>query len=298
MESWGTTSERLERRVGGDVAVLIESGLLAPGPNLPGVKAYAGDTELRPILESDPVARTVTCFHPDDGFVTVSDENIRTWRLDCAKFVGMIGRQLGQPASFRPTSLVEGLLWDLGTPRLDRTNAPVLFARRLGNEESRARIRAELDLRRGTKPSIMLTTAQRVSADLVLPAVSKVVPIIEVLDRISDSFRLDTFRLAALVGSASPVSSGPEVAVVCDVEGHWITIRGRSHNFRGKQAKVIRRLYEVWERGEGFAREQEVLEGADSTCKNLKELFRGKSAWRQVIEVAGGNCRLLVGDAL
>ena len=294
-ERMSATAEVVEDRAGAEAQALIADRLLVPGPNLTSVKAGSEDDEYRPILETDAVNRTVTCFHPDVGFVTLSDECLRTWRLDPGRLAAVIGRHLGLPASFRPEPLVDGLLWNLGTPRLDRTNAPVLFARRLGNEESRLRIRAELELRRGTKPSIMLTTAQWVSADLVLPAVSKVVPIVDVLDRTSEIVRLDSMRLAAIAGLGRPIAVRTELPVECEESGRWIRVNGTTCHFGGKQAEVIRRLYDAWANDEGWLREQEVLEGVESKSNKFKELFKGNADWTQVVEVQRGNCRLRVG---
>lgn len=282
---------------GDDSAALTTLGLLVPGRNLDGVAAWPGDHALRPILDVDEVARTVTCFHPDVGFVAVPDDDIRTWRLDPARLATVVGRHLGLPPSFRPAPLVGDLLWDLGAPRLDRTNAPMLFARRLGNEESRLRIRAELDLRRGAKPSILLTTARRVSADLVLPAVSKVVPIVDVLDRADGPVRLDTSRLAAIAGLGRPIATRSELPVECEESGRWIRINGTTCHFGGKQAEVIRRLYDAWANDEGWLREQEVLEVVESRSNKFKELFKGNADWTLVVEVQRGNCRLRVGKS-
>ena len=246
-ERMSATAELVEDKAGDEAQILIADHLLVPGPNLTSVKAGPGDDEYRPILETDEVNRTVTCFHPDVGFVTLSDECLRTWRLDPGRLAAIVGRHLGLPASFRPEPLVDGLLWNMGMPRLNRTNAPVLFARRLGNEESRLRIRAELELRRGTKPSILLTTAQWVSGDLVLPAVSKVVPIVDVLDRASDIVRLDTLRLAAIAGLCRSIAVRPELPVECEENGRWIRVNGMTYQFGGIQGKVIRLLYDAWD---------------------------------------------------
>ncbi|MEI8396806.1 MAG: hypothetical protein WCF85_18890 [Rhodospirillaceae bacterium] len=295
-EYMGAVAEVIADKAGDETPALTAAGLLVPGPNLDSVKAWPGDDEYRPILETDEVNRTVTCFHPDVGFVTVSDECLRTWRLDPDKLVELIGCQLGLPASFRPTALASGLLWSLGTPRLGRNNVPVLFARTLGNEATRLRIRSELELLAGNKLSVLLTPAHRVQADLTLPMVSKVVPIAEVLDRTSDIARLDTERLAAIAGLSRLITARPELPVECEENGHWIRISGNSYNFRDKQAKVIRLLYEAWVSGQDWSREQEVLEMADSISTQIRRLFKGRADWQRIIEVQGGYCRLRVNE--
>ncbi len=296
-ERMSATAEVVEDRAGAEAPALIAHGLLVPGPNLTAVKAWPGDDEYREILETDAINGTVTCFHPDSGFVTLSDECLRTWRLDPGRLAVFLGRQLGLPASFKPVPVVDGLLWDLGTPRLDRTNTPVLFARRLGNEASRLRIRSELKLRRGSKQSALLTTAQRVDEDLVLPAVATVVPVVDTLVRGSDVARLDTSRLAAMIGVSSPVVSGPQAPVECEDNGRWIRIHGKTYQFGDTQGRVVRVLYDAWEAGGDWLREQDVLEQVDSGSTQIRRLFSRRADWHEVIEAHRGNCRLRVDPA-
>ena len=284
--------------IGDELAVANALGLLVPGNNRAGVTAGPGDAELRPILAFDGSAGAVTCFHPDAGFVTVSTETLRTWRLDTVKLAAFIGRLLGQPASFRPATLVDGLLWELGTPRLGRAGIPVLFARRLTDEAARYRIRHELELRLGEKLSLLLTSDRRVAIDLVLPAVSAVVPVVESLDRTADAARLDFPRLATLAGQRQAAApSRPDLPVDCEADGHWLKIHGKTYTFRGTQARIIRRLYEAWATGQEWVRVQDVLEVVESRSTKIAEAFKGKKEWKDVIEVAGGNCRLRVPQA-
>jgi hypothetical protein len=280
--------------IGDEVRVAVTCGLLLPAANQGGV-VLPGDEEVRPILAFDGTAGTLTCFHPEAGFLTVAAEALRSWHLETAELAAVIGRLLGLPASFRPMALVEGLLWDLGAPRLDRAGVPILFARRLADETARCRIRRELELRLGRKPSLLLTSGRHVAPDLVLPAVFAVVPVEEVLERAGPAARLDLPRLAALAGLRQGAAVAyPDLAVACEAEGHWLRMNGKTYTFRGTQARIVRRLYESWAAGEEWMRVQEVLEGAESHVRKLAEAFRGKKECTEVIEVREGNCRLRV----
>lgn len=289
------TAEIVAEEIGGEQAAAVAQGLLVPGGNRDGVAAGPGDGALRPILAFDGASGTVTCFHPDAGFVAVPAEALRTWRLDTARLAEFVGRMLGLPASFRPTPLVDGLLWDLGMPRLGRAGMPVLFARRLGDETARGRIHYELDLHLGKKPSLLLTSGRRVAADLVLPAVSAVVPVAETLNRTTAVACIDLPRLAALVGQRQAAApSRPDLPVDCEADGHWLKINGTTYTFRGIQAQIIRRLYEAWAVGQEWVRVQDVLEDVQSGADKIAEAFKGKKGWKDVIEVRDGNCRLRV----
>lgn len=285
--------------IGDELAAAIALGLLVPGSNRAGVTAGPGDAELRPILAFDGAAGALTCFHPDVGFVTVSTETLRTWRVGTAKLAEFVGRLLGLPASFRPATLVDGLLWDLGTPRLGRAGMPVLLARRLADEAARCRIRHELELHLGKKPSLLLTSGRRAAADLVLPAVSAVVPVVVAMDRTGGAVHLDLPRLAALAGQRQAAApSRPDLPVECEPDGHWLKINGKTYTFRGDtQARIIRRLYEAWAAGQEWVRVQDVLEDAESRSTKIAEAFKGKKEWAEVIEVRDGNCRLRISQS-
>ena len=295
MEPPRSPNRIVEECMGPSAELAKASRLLVPGPTLDGVPAYPGDMELRPILEEDEEAGTVTCFHPGDGFVAVPQEYRRTWCVDTDQLATIVARQLGLPTSFRPTVLMAGLLWDLGTPRLGQGNHPVLFARRLADEAARSRMRAELDLRLGQKPALLLTTAGHVAADLKLPTISKIVPVTAVLDRTSSVARLDLLRLAAMAGLARPQALGSTSPVECVENGRLIKIHGNIYRFQGKQAEVIRRLYEAWCNGVELIGEQEILEGVGSDSLKLRQLFRKSEKFSEVIDVKGGLCRLHVG---
>lgn len=284
--------------IGDELAVAAGLGLLVPSSNRAWVTAGPEDGELRPILTFDGAAGAVTCFHPDAGFITVSTEALRTWRLGTAKLAEFIGRMLGLPASFRPATLVDGLLWDFGTPRLGRAGMPVLFARRLADEAARCSIRHELELHLGNKPSLLLTSGRRIAADLALPAVSAVVSVMEVLDRSTDVACLDLTRVTALAGHRQVgAPSRPDLPVDCEVDGHWLQIYGNTYTFRGTQARIIRCLYEAWAAGEAWVRVQDVLEDAESRSSKISEAFKGKKRWTEVIEVRDGNCCLRIPKA-
>lgn len=288
-------AEIVVEEMGDDQAAAVALGLLIPGKNLKGVAAALEDEVLRPILAFDSVAGTVTCFHPDVGLVTVPAGALRTWQLDTARLAEFVGRLLGLPASFRPTPLVDGVLWDLGNSRLDRAATPILFARRLADEVVRGCIRNELELHVGKKPSVLLTSDRRVTADLALPAVSVVVAVADAMDRSTDAISLNLPRLAALAKrhhAGAPLRL--DLPVDCETDGHWLKIDEKTYNFRGTQARIVRRLYEAWAAGNEWLREQAVLEGAESGSTRLTEAFKGKPGWKDVIEVSGANCRLRV----
>ncbi|CAK0745318.1 Protein of unassigned function [Azospirillaceae bacterium] len=291
--SW-ITNDSIEEEFGDDLPILKSHGLLFPGPNMDSIKAWPGDDTFRPIIEFDEETETVLCFHPDDGFIRVSIDATRTWRLENSKFVQLICRMLGLPTSFRPEAIVNDLLWNMGTPRLGRSNVPMLFARELRNEEARRRIRTELELLLGGIPYVLLTPDRHVAFDLCLPAVSKIVQLEDIVDRFHPIARLNLDRLAAVICLNRSNIENTELAVECEADGHRIRIHGKTYSFRGMQAQFVRLLYDAWAQGDEWVRIQFALEQVNSTSRQIKWLFKGKEDWESVIEIKNGNCRLRV----
>ncbi len=67
----------------------------------------------------------------------------------------------------------------------------------------------------------------------------------------------------------------------------WATVLwyGRRYNFPGKlQRAAIAILWNAWEQGYLDVLEQTVLREADSDSVNLKDLFRGNTAWGTLIQ--------------
>ena len=205
------------------------------------------------------------------------------------------------PSSFRPVPVVQGLLWDLGTPRLGRKTIPVLFAVRLGETEVRERVRRELGLRRGAPPALVLTSGWSIAADMTLPTVSRIVPVLDGLDkRVSVAKTspavLDLARLGALADPRPDYAGAVGGPVQCNADGSWIRIGDQEYTFTRRQPTIIRLLYDAYERGEAWVGEAWVLAQADYDSKRLLDAFRTHPNWREAVEVDNGHCRLRVPD--
>ncbi|CAA7615778.1 hypothetical protein [Magnetospirillum sp. UT-4] len=297
----GTTADMLVERAGAEGEQLTAAGVLSPGPNrtMIDVELSAGDGSAR--IEDDPVGGGFRYFHPEDGYISLAPSSLRTWRLDLSRLAALVAHLLGMPASFRPTQLVDGLLWDLGTPRLGKKNIPVLFAVRLGEAEVRARVRGELDLRRGKPPALVLTSGRTVADDITLPTVSRIVPVLDALDKRMSAVKtlpaaLDLSRLAVFADPRPAVATGASGPVQCNSDGTWIRIHGREFTFRRKQARIVRILFDAWERGDEWFGEETVLAEAEYDSKRLQDAFKGNRDWQDVIEVQAGRCRLRIDD--
>lgn len=284
-----------EAACGAAFARLTSQRLLVPGKHTNGILAGPEDHEIRQILPFGDGGDMLTFFHPDDGLISVSADSIRRWMLDTNRLADLLAHMLGMPASFRPTTLVDDILWDLGTPRVDKTLRPILFGRRLFDGETRIRIRHELECRRGGKPALLLVADRQIQTDLTLPAVSHVVPVQNVLVRGQGMAQIDPTRL--LAGKLMSFNQERRPAIACADDGSWIRLLDVSFRFSGKiQKRIIRLIYESWERGESWCNITDILSKANSGCDKLKEAFNRNQNWHHVIEVQGNDCRIRAGN--
>lgn len=307
-EEPGTTADMLTERTGTEGKDLVASGMFVPGPNrtMVNVELSNGDGVAR--VEDDPDTGGFRYFHPEDGYIPLEPERMLTWRLNLTQLALLVARMLGMPGSFRPTELVEGLLWDLGTPRLGtRKGQPVLFGVRLGESDVRAAMKAELHLRRGAQSALMLAPARSVAADLTLPAVLRIVPLADVLDRRQSTSKtspavLDRGRLGALADPRPTHADAVSAPVQCSPDGAWLRIDGRELNVRGKKKMVLRLLFDAWENSTDWVDEEWLLGQAEYDSKRIEDVFKDKrpekrNEWKQFIEVHDGKVRLKVPKA-
>jgi len=297
-----TTADMLAEQAGVAAEALVAAGLFSPGPKLEMIHAQLSCDSTTAMVEVDFDGTGYCYLHPEDGYIPLPPERLRTWNLNLSRLTALLVQMLGMPASFRPIPLVEGLLWDLGTPRLGRKAIPVLFAVRLSEIGVREQIRRELGLRRGTSPALVLTSGRSIASDITLPTVSRIVPVLNALDRRVSEAKvspavLDLARLAALADSRPLYAEAVGGPVQCGPDGAWIRIHERQFTFRRKQAQIVRILYEAWGRGDEWLREEAVLAEAEYDSRRLQDAFKRNVHWREVIEVEDGCCRLRVDDA-
>jgi hypothetical protein len=292
----------LHAELGVEASVLVDGGLLVPGRPLKVVDLVLADGRTQAAVEYDGAREVHRCFHPEDGFVAVPEDRLRTWRLETGVLAWQLCRMLGLPPSRMPIPRVDGLLWDLGTPRLGRrTGTPVLFARRLASSKARVQLHPELRLRLGTRPSLLLSAGRWLPRDLSLPAISRIVPVVTVMLPSGTAPKLDLERLGLLADGRPALDDRPRPSVECTEDGSWLRVHEREYTFRRNKKRLIRLLYEAWARGQRWVGEKWLLAEADYDSKRIADVFKDGHAdrreqWREFIEVREGKCRLRADD--
>jgi hypothetical protein len=294
-----TSADMLAEQTGAEAEALVAAGLFSLGPRLKIVDVQLSCDSTIALVETDFEGNGYCYLHPEDGYIPLPPERLRTWNLNLPRLAALIAHLLGMPASFRPVPLVDGLLWDLGTPRLGRKTIPVLFGLRLGEIAVREQIRRELGLHRGAPPALVLASGWSVTSDITLPTVSRIVPVVDVLNKqvsvakISPAL-LDLARLGALADPRPDYAEAVGGPVQCGPDGAWLRIGSRHYTFSRKQPAIIRLLYDAWKRGDEWVGEAWVLAQAEYDSKRLHDAFKTHPQWRDVIEVQDGRCRLRV----
>ena len=303
----GTTADMLAERTGADGQRLVSAGMFQPGPNRTMIDVELSNGDGVAMIEDDPTTKGFRCFHPEDGYISLEPERLRTWRLSLPELALQIARMLGMPSSFRPKELVDDLLWDLGTPRLGtRKGLPILFGVRLAEPEVRSALKKELALRQGTQSALMLSSAPIVAEDIVLPKIMRVVPVLDIFDRQQPGAKtsvavLDRNRLGALAVPRPTHADKIGAPVQCSPDGAWLRIHSLEFTFRGRKKRLIRLLFEARESGSEWVGEEWLLAEADYDSKRIEDVFKDRrpdkrKAWRQYIDVHDGMVRLNIPD--
>jgi hypothetical protein len=74
----------------------------------------------------------------------------------------------------------------------------------------------------------------------------------------------------------------------------------REFKFGGdKQRQIIEYLFNAWEDGEKNVSSQVMLAELEFGLKSrIRDIFKGHKDWQDLIEVAGGSCRLRIRELL
>ena len=235
-------------------------------------------------------------FSPTAGWVAVPDEQIKSYRADVKALLSLILHWLDMPPHIQPVSLLPDLLWELGETWVGRRRMALLFLRRAALPETLSQVRTALlgYPRRGS--SLIFTDARPSKYGPDLPGEPILLPLLDLFPPNGDAqVRADMETLATFVGMPAQ-SKRTWSPVECSEDGGYLRIHDQVFHFTGYTHKrIIRILYEAWERGKPRQRTSSVLEEAESRSRAFSQAFSGcKEDWKAAIGYGDGYCWLMV----
>lgn len=280
---------------GDDGRILVDHKLLSPFTNQ--AESIEIDGEDRELIW-DSISRTHRYFSPSAGWVDVPEIRSKSYRVDFNVLLAMMRQWLGMASHVMPRVLEPELLWDLGETWISRRRVAVLFLRRARLPETITKARAALLSfpRRGS--SIIFTDGRPSEYGPDLPGNPVLVSLLDIFPPDMDVLDgVDTDSLASLIGVA-PDTVREWTPVECSEDGGHLRIHDQRYHFSGLTHKrIIRLLYEAWERGEPRLRTSYVLGEAESRSRAISQAFSGcKEDWKAAIGYGDGDCWLRVED--
>ena len=194
----------------------------------------------------------------------------------------------------RPSSLIDGFVWDVGTIRLTGTKSPVpvWFARRLSDPAVWTRLDALLEHRPPEEVRVILTSTQSDRIPVTNHKRNILMSVADVL-RAPGKLSISPQVLGARIFPGQrqrrfPIDHSEDCGIV------WF--HDKEYRFRGpKHRQILSMLFEAYWAGRPVLRTSEVLQGGDHVHRDTKvttlgRAFSGRSDWRDFIREADGNC--------
>jgi hypothetical protein len=194
----------------------------------------------------------------------------------------------------RPTPLIDGLVWDVGTIRLTgaKSPVPVWFARRLAEPSVWQRVEALFARRPPAEVRITLTSAPGDRIPVTAHKRNIVMSVDDVL-RAPGKLAISPQILGARVFPGQrqrrfPIDHSEDCGIV------WL--HDKEYRFRGqKHRHILSMLFDAYWAGRPVLRTSEVLQSGDHVHRDTKvttlgRAFSGRSDWRDFIREADGNC--------
>ena len=274
---------------------LIEKGLITPNSNQArSIEIEGEDREL--VWDSD--SRSYRYFSTAAGWVTMSDEQLRSYTVDFSRLAAQIRHWVDIPVRAEPMELLPGHCWDLGDIWIRRRKVALLFLRRAVQPETLTRLREALIRFPRRKSCLILMDAAPSRHGPELPGAPLLVPLLDLFSTSELQIkRIDPELLAEVAGVSAAVKTDWS-PVYCSEDGGHLRIHDRNFYFEGFIHKqIIRLLYDAWESGSPRLRTAAILEEVEAgkSVRTMSHAFSGyKGDWKSVIGYGEGYCWLLV----
>lgn len=271
--------------------MLLEANLLVASGRVP-VIAGMDDYEDEPVEATWSPELRAFGYHDSVGrWVQVDEREIAAYRVDYGlAFARMLVafQRAGPP---RPSQLIDGTVWDIGTIGLAgaRSPVPVWFARRLGDPAVWTRVDGLIERRPPEEVRVILTSTQGDRIPVTSQKRNRIVNVADV-SKAPGTLAISPQVLGARVFPGQvqrryPIDNSDDCGFV------WH--RGEKLTFGGdKQRQMLQLLFAAYWARSPILRIASVLEeaGYGGQVNSLKKAFGRRDDWRRFIKYDDGNC--------
>ncbi len=271
--------------------MLLEARLLVASGRVP-VVAGMDDYEDEPVEAIWSPELKSYGYHDSVGrWIQVDEREIAAYRVDYGLAFARMLVAFERAGLSRPSQLIDGIVWDVGTIRLAGAKAPVpvWFARRLCDPSIWAKVEGLIARRPPEEVRVILTSTQ---GDRIPATTQRRNHIISVADvtRSPGTLAISPQSLGARV---FPGQAQRRFPVDHSEDCGFVWHRGETLTFGGdKQRQLLQLLFAAyWERSP-ILRIASVLEdaGYSGQVNTLKKAFGRRDDWRRFIKYDDGNC--------
>jgi hypothetical protein len=270
---------------------LLEARLLVATGRIPVVAAMDG-YEDEPIPAEWCPERGQYGYRDSVGrWITVEAAEIAACAVDYPLAFARMLVAFERAGPSRPSSLIDGFIWDVGTIRLTGTKSPVpvWFARRLSDPAVWTRLDALLERRPPEEVRVILTSTP---GDRIPTTLSKRNVIVGVADVLGTPGKL-AISPQSLGARVFPGQVQRRFPIDHSEECGLVWHRGETLTFGGdKQRRLLQILFAAYWSKSQVLRIAAVLEeaGYGSQVNTLKKAFGRRNDWQRFIRFDDGNC--------
>ena len=278
---------------------LIGAGLLMPDGSVPAATSLTDHDDEPVSLEWSPEHQAYGYFSPAAGWVTVKEERLQVCRIDPLALLQRLVARLDLPAKARSAERISGILWELDNVRLPGRGGrvPVWFVRRLTNRDVWRQVVAYLCGRPPADFRVVVTTSATHGLAEAELSRHQIIALDDLVDH-STGLVIEPTYLAAQLKTGAASRAVDPVRHAAGFRHVWVG--DREFRFGGdKRRQIVEYLFNAWEDGvESVSTEVMFADLGFEASSRMRDIFKGHEDWRDLIEVAGGSCRLRIRELL
>ena len=271
--------------------MLLEARLLVASGRVP-VVAGMDDYEDEPVEATWSPELKSYGYHDSVGrWIEVDEREIAAYCVDYGLALARMLVAFERAGPSRPSQLIDGIVWDVGTIRLAGAKAPVpvWFARRLGNPSVWAKVEELIERRPPEENRIILTSMPGERIPVTTQRRNHIISVADVT-KSPGTLAISPQVLGARVFPGQVQHRYP---IDHSEDCGFVWLRGEKLTFGGdKQRQLLQLLFAAYWAKSPILRIASVLEeaGYSGQVNTLKKAFGRRNDWCRFIKYDDGNC--------